>query len=502
MAWTIVKWGNYNSRIYIRYTFTANETARTWTLVANLRITIPSGYTFGPWVNTSAHTATLQANGMPELTGGDHDLTTDKQIASGTYDDAGNAPSVDVSWAFNVNSSWGGFENAYGTATLTGSAISPKIPSAPTLVTVTDGNDGTIYMGEQLTISASGASGVITGYDWQKSVNGGSWGSITGITESTFNDTIDADTTTVKYRMRAKNDTGNSSWKESNVVTITSNARSGEVLSGSFQTNKYDSKIGLKLSWSATQSVANNNSKLSWTLESTGGSTTAWWNAAPITVKINGTTVLSITDRFKLYGGGAWSKTGTITIAHNDDGSKSFSASISAAIYTNAVNCTGSATFTLKKIARTPSAPTACSITAGYENFVGLGDTVTIKWSGASGVITGYDLQYSRGNSGWKDYKSVTSSATSGSTTDSFTATNIDTNGAGQAVKYRVRAKNGSLTSAWKESNTLYISGGMDIKVSNAWKNGSVWIKVNGEWKRAKRVWIKVNGTWQYDKTK
>lgn len=268
-------------------------------------------------------------------------------------------------------------------------------------------------------------------------------------------------------------------------------------LNGSLNTTKYSNTIGLTLSWTATQSVNDNTSTVKWTLKSTGGGTTSWWNSGPVTVKINGTTVLSITSRFKLYGGGAWSKTGSLTIAHNSDGTKSFSASVSAAIYTNAVNCSGSATFTLNTINRTPSAPTTCTITAGQGNYVGLGETVTIKWSGASGPITGYDLQYSRGNSGWKDYKTVTTTQTSGSTTDSFTSTNIGVNGAGKAVQYRVRAKNGSYTSGWKASNTLTISGGMDINASGTWKTGSVWINVGGTWKRAKRVWINVGGTWK-----
>lgn len=271
-------------------------------------------------------------------------------------------------------------------------------------------------------------------------------------------------------------------------------------LSGSVSTNKYNGDIGLTLSWTATQSVANNTSTVSWTLKSNGGGTSSWWNSGPVTVKINGSTVLSITSRFKLYGGGAWSKSGTITIAHNNDGSKTFAASVQAAIYTNAVNCTASANFTLNTIARKPSAPTSCTITAGNGNYVGLGDTVTINWSGASGPITGYDIQYQRGNSGWKTYKSVTSTATSGSTTDSFTSTDINTNGAGNAVQYRVQAKNGSLTSGWKASNTLTISGAMDINVSGSWKTGSVWINVSGTWKRAKRVWINVNGTWKQSK--
>lgn len=271
-------------------------------------------------------------------------------------------------------------------------------------------------------------------------------------------------------------------------------------LSGSLKTSTYDS-LGLQLSWTATQNVSENESTIKWTLKSFGyTSTTAYMKAGPVRVVINGTTVLNITDRFNLYGQGAWVRSGNITIEHNNDGSKSFSASVSAAIYSSSVNCTGSATFTLNQIERTPSAPSTVNISANNGNYVALGDTVTIRWSGASGVITGYDLQYSRGNSGWKTYKSVSSTATSGSTTDSFTSTNISTNGAGNAVKYRVRAVNGSLTSAWRESNTLTISGGMDFKVSGNWKNGSVWINIGGTWRRAKRVYINVNGTWKQSK--
>lgn len=270
-------------------------------------------------------------------------------------------------------------------------------------------------------------------------------------------------------------------------------------LSGSVKTTTYDG-CGLKLSWSATQSVANNQSTLSWTLACFGQTSNHFYKAGPITVKINGTTVLNVTDRFEMYG--TYSKSGSLKISHNDDGTKSFKVEIDAAIYTFAVNCTADATFTLDKIARTPSAPTACSITAGFGNFVGLGDTVTIKWSGASGVISGYDIQYKWGNNDWTDYKSVSSTSASGNTTDTISNSNLNIKMSGTALKYRVRAKNGSLASGWKESNTLYMQGGMDIKVSGAWKNGSVWIKVNGEWKRAKRVWIKVNGSWQYDETK
>lgn len=267
-------------------------------------------------------------------------------------------------------------------------------------------------------------------------------------------------------------------------------------LSGTVNTSKYDGRY-LRLAWTATQSVANNTSTIKWTLSAVGGNS-SWYKTGPVTVVINGSTVYNSTSRVSMYTGTVSS--GTLTINHNTDGSKSFSISVQAAIYTSAVNCTGSGSFTLDKIPRTPSAPTSCTITAGNGNYVGLGETVTIKWSGASGVITGYDLQYSRGDSGWKDYKSVSSTATSGSTTDSFTSTAIGTNGAGNAVQYRVRAKNGSLTSGWKASNTLTISGVSRIKASGAWKTGSTWIKINGTWKRALRVWVKVNGSWKQSK--
>lgn len=268
-------------------------------------------------------------------------------------------------------------------------------------------------------------------------------------------------------------------------------------LKGSFSTNGNTYGMGITFSWSATQNASNNKSTINWSASSFGQTSNYYNYAGPVTITVAGSTVYSNTDRFKMYGNGNWSTSGSVTVNHNADGTATFSASISAAIYTYAVNCTGSGSWTLDTIATTPSAPTACSITAGNGNYVGLGDTVTISWSGASGTITGYDIQYSRGNSGWKDYKSVGKVT---STTDSFTSTDINVNGAGKAVQYRVRAKNGSYTSGWKTSNTLYVSGAMDIKVSNAWKTGSTWIKVGGEWKRAKRVWIKINGTWQQTK--
>lgn len=184
----------------------------------------------------------------------------------------------------------------------------------------------------------------------------------------------------------------------------------------------------------------------------------------------------------------------TVTINHNSDGSKTLN--VKARININNILSSDYQGFnvTLTKISVTPSNITTFTITAGYGNYVGLGDTITLQWSKPSGTVTGYEIQYSRGNSGWKPFKNATGT----NTTDVFTSTDINVNGAGKQVKYRIRALNGSNASAWKESNILTIIGGMDLKVGNAWQTGSVWINVNGVWKRAKRVWIKVGGTWKY----
>lgn len=133
-------------------------------------------------------------------------------------------------------------------------------------------------------------------------------------------------------------------------------------LSGTIYTNYYNSHIRLKLSWTGTQSVANNTTTIKWTLTSNGGSSGSWWMSGPVTVKIGNSTVLNKTDRFKMYGGGAYKKTGSITISHRADGTQSVSMSVRAAIYSSSVNCTGSNTFTLNKIDR-------YALITAYESF-------------------------------------------------------------------------------------------------------------------------------------
>lgn len=128
-------------------------------------------------------------------------------------------------------------------------------------------------------------------------------------------------------------------------------------LSGNFSTNKYTTSshgtIGLNLSWTGVQDVANNQTTIKWTLKSNGTMSSGYYvQGGPISAYINGTRVFYQSGRFNVRGDGGYKKTGTIIVNHNDDGSKNVAMSISAALYSTSQNCTGSKTFTLNKINR------------------------------------------------------------------------------------------------------------------------------------------------------
>lgn len=121
--------------------------------------------------------------------------------------------------------------------------------------------------------------------------------------------------------------------------------------SGSFNTNGYEGRY-LTFTWSlASQSAETNSSVISWSLKGAGNASSSWYNAGNFKVVINGTTVYSSSTRIKLYNGTVVAS-GSFTINHNNDGTKSFSASAQAGIYYVAVNCTGSGSWSLPTINR------------------------------------------------------------------------------------------------------------------------------------------------------
>lgn len=120
-------------------------------------------------------------------------------------------------------------------------------------------------------------------------------------------------------------------------------------LSGSVSTNTGEDGRYYELSWTATQSITNNTSTISWTLTAKGAGS-SWLAERTVYVNIDGASVYSKSAYTERYAGKVAS--GTKTLTHNSDGTKSFSVSLGAAVYYNSVTCTGSKSFTLDTIAR------------------------------------------------------------------------------------------------------------------------------------------------------
>lgn len=146
--------------------------------------------------------------------------------------------------------------------------------------------------------------------------------------------------------------------------------------SGSFNTTAYQGRY-LTFAWSvSSQSVANNTTTIAWTLKGAGTAQSSWYRSGNFKVVINGSTVYSSSTRIQLYDG-TLVASGNFTMTHDTTGNKTFSASAEAGIYTVAVNCSGSGSFTLPQIARAAqitSAPNFTDIqnpTINYQNSAG-----------------------------------------------------------------------------------------------------------------------------------
>lgn len=118
---------------------------------------------------------------------------------------------------------------------------------------------------------------------------------------------------------------------------------------GLLSTTAWKGKNGtryLELAWERTAiDIAAQTSTIEWTLTSRG-TYTGYVMSAPFTVEIDGNTEYYSETRIKLYRNQLVAS-GTKTINHNTDGTKTFAASVSAALYYGDINATGSDTFTL-----------------------------------------------------------------------------------------------------------------------------------------------------------
>ena len=163
-------------------------------------------------------------------------------------------------------------------------------------------------------------------------------------------------------------------------------------LSGYMTTNNYDGRY-YRLDWTATQSIENNTSTVSWKISCAGGDD-AWYAERTVRLTLNGSQAYYKEARVERKKGTVAS--GTLKIAHATDGSKSFAAKLEVACYTAAINLTKSQTFTLDTIARAsqPSLVTWPETTNNVGNF---GETFSIHMNRASDVFT-HTVRYEYGD--------------------------------------------------------------------------------------------------------
>lgn len=155
--------------------------------------------------------------------------------------------------------------------------------------------------------------------------------------------------------------------------------------SGTFKTSAYEG-ARLQFDWTLkSQSTANNQSVISWTLKGAGIRSGYWYMAGSFKCVINGTTVYQSSARIKLYTGTVVAS-GELAIGHDNNGSKSFSAYAECAIYTSAVNCKGSGSWSLPDIGRA-SQPSLNTWPNNSPNF-NVGDTIVVHMNRKSTVFT------------------------------------------------------------------------------------------------------------------
>ena len=170
-------------------------------------------------------------------------------------------------------------------------------------------------------------------------------------------------------------------------------ALSGEISTGAYKCTDGTTRTVI-LRWSATQNITNNTSTIFWEL--VGGGTRdgdSWVMVTELKAVIAGTQVhyenSSSSNSNKCTKGYVLAYGKTDPISHNADGTKTIAMSVSAGIYSNAINKTGSANVTLDTIPRSSTITSASNVTAG--------NNCSITWTPASKSFQ-YRLKLSLGS--------------------------------------------------------------------------------------------------------
>lgn len=208
-------------------------------------------------------------------------------------------------------------------------------------------------------------------------------------------------------------------------------------LSGSVKTNSYNGRY-YQLSWTATQSVSDNTSTISWTLSAAGGAV-SWYAERTVKVIIDGSTAYSKTDYVERRTGTV--KTGTVTLSHDTNGDKSFSINLQVACYYVAVNLTASGSFALNNI------PRKSTLSVG-NGTLGTAQTLTVSRQSSSfthsiKTVCGSSTLYIKAD-GTTSTSEVKHSGTSISFTPPLSWASQNTTGTSLSVAYTITTYNGS----------------------------------------------------------
>ena len=207
--------------------------------------------------------------------------------------------------------------------------------------------------------------------------------------------------------------------------------------SGSFNTSGYGGRYLTFSWWVQSQSVSGNYTVIGYTLKGAGGPTNNWYEAGNFELKIDGNKVFSSASRIRLYNGTTVAS-GTYTLWHNNNGNRSFGASAQAGIYTYAVNCSGSGSWSL------PNIPRYATCNQSLSNKTET--TITMNWSSDSTI----DYIWWSRNDGSTWHGIDVADGKSGSYT--ITGCTADTS---YNIKTRVRRKDSQLTT---DSSTIGVT--------------------------------------------
>jgi hypothetical protein len=251
-----------------------------------------------------------------------------------------------------------------------------------------------------------------------------------------------------------------------------------QVRNGSFGTTYYSNR-NIVFSWTlASQNIANNTSTINWTLTG-GGSATSWFNTRNGYVNIDGARRWTQTSDIQLSNGTVMAS-GSLTLTHNADGKRSFSANAGATIYSYGTYQTGSGSWEL------PQIPRAATLTAA-PNFTDE-ENPTITYSNPAGSSVTSLMACIANSSGtvvYAEYRDIPLNGTS----YTFNLTDEERNSIrwasinspNLAVKFYVTTMIAGVRYESTLDKILTIANAQPTLEANAIDNGSTSLKLTGD---------------------